>query len=126
MDSELNPLQGRWAVKSLEIDEMTLPAQIFATAAFEVTGERFISHGMGAEYAGTIAVNAAAMPHEMDMYFDSGPEKGNTNLAIYELAGDALKLCIATRGTIRPAAFATTPGSGIALETLQRAQAAAA
>lgn len=121
MDSHLNLLQGRWAVKSLEIDGMVLPAQVFANAILEVAGDRFTSYGMGAEYAGSIVVNAATTPPQMDMCFDAGPEKGNTNLAIYELAGGALKLCIATRGTVRPSAFATTPGSGIALETLEKA-----
>lgn len=121
MGSDLMSLQGRWAVKSLEIDGMTLPDTMFGAAALEITGERFVSHGMGAEYAGAIAVNSETMPHQLDLRFDAGPETGNTNLAIYELAGDNLKLCIAMRGTVRPATFATAPGSGFALETLERA-----
>jgi uncharacterized protein (TIGR03067 family) len=58
------------------------------------------------------------------MKFESGPEKGNTNLGIYQLGRDSWKLCLATRGTVRPAAFQSIPGSGIAVETLVRAKAA--
>src|SRR5262249_46517360 len=34
------------------------------------------------------------------------------------------KLCLATRGPVRPSSFATRPGSGLALETLTRETAA--
>ena len=37
-----------------------------------------------------------------------------------------MKLCLATSGTVRPKKFASTPGSGIALETLTRGKAPAA
>jgi len=57
------------------------------------------------------------------MRFAAGPEMGNTNLCIYELDGDIWKICIATRGSVRPSSFASTPGSGFAFETLTRGQA---
>jgi uncharacterized protein (TIGR03067 family) len=59
------------------------------------------------------------------MKFDGGPEKGNVNLGIYELIGGAWKICLATRGAVRPSTFASAPGSGFALETLARATGAA-
>ena len=43
------------------------------------------------------------------MKFDNGPEKGNTNLGIYQLKGDSWKLCLATRGTTRPRASSRRP-----------------
>lgn len=57
------------------------------------------------------------------MKFDAGPEKGNTNLAIYELKGNTWRLCLSTHGAGRPSSFASPPGSGIALETLSRGKA---
>jgi uncharacterized protein (TIGR03067 family) len=120
MDPDLNGLQGRWAVKVLEIDGREIPAPMFAGAALEIIGDRFVSHGMGAEYAGVVAISSEPRPAELDMRFDSGPEKGNTNLAIFELDGDVLTLCIATRGTVRPSAFSSPSGGGIALEILHR------
>jgi uncharacterized protein (TIGR03067 family) len=78
---------------------------------------------MGAEYGGTFVVDESATPRRLDMKFETGPEKGATNLCIYELDGDSWKLCIATRGTVRPDGFVSPPGSGFAVETLRRGSA---
>jgi uncharacterized protein (TIGR03067 family) len=42
-------------------------------------------------------------------------------LGIYELDGDSWTICLTTRGSERPRDFAAPPGTGIALEVLQRA-----
>jgi uncharacterized protein (TIGR03067 family) len=76
---------------------------------------------MGAVYEGTLELDGSRKPKRIDMKFDIGPEKGNTNVGIYELKGDSWKLCLATRGTVRPEKFAAPTGSGFALETLVRA-----
>jgi uncharacterized protein (TIGR03067 family) len=85
-----------------------------------VNGKRFTSTGMGTEYEGTLELDASTNPRQLNMRFDAGPEKGNVNLCIYEIAGNDWKLCVATRGPVRPASFDTRPGSGIAVEVLQR------
>ena len=54
------------------------------------------------------------------MKFTKGPESGNTNFGIYELNGERWRICLATRGTIRPKEFAAVQGSGIAVEVLER------
>ena len=78
---------------------------------------------MGAVYKGTLRLDTSTNPRQLDMKFDAGPEKGNTNLGIYKLSGDTWKLCLATRGKVRPAKFASTAGSGFAVETLTRGNA---
>src|SRR5271156_166450 len=97
-----------------------LPAAMFANARIVVEADRFTSLGRGAQYEGTLELVTSTNPRQLNMNFDVGPEKGNVNLCIYELAGNIWKLCIATRGTVRPPAFVSILGSGIALETLQR------
>jgi uncharacterized protein (TIGR03067 family) len=67
-----------------------------------------------------VELDASANPRQINMLFDVGPEKGNVNLRIWEIAGDDWKLCVATRGPLRPSSFETTAGSGIAVEGLQR------
>lgn len=120
MSQDLDLLQGSWAIISLELDGQALPETLLADASIVIQGDRFVSTGMGAEYAGALVLDAAKRPRRLDMKFDAGPEKGNTNLCIYELDGDSLKLCIATRGTVRPTKFASPAGSGFAFETLTR------
>jgi len=123
MSDDLQRLQGVWTVSSLEMDARKVPAAMLAEARIEVSGDRFSSTGMGAPYEGTLQLKPEAKPRQLDMMFTSGPEKGNTNLCIYDLKGEVWKLCIATRGSERPAKFAAPVGSGIAVETLRRAAA---
>ena len=122
MERDLEKLQGAWAITTLELDGEEQPATMLANARVVIEGDRFTSSGMGAEYSGTLVLDSTARPRRLDMKFDTGPEKGNRNLCIYELAGAKLKLCIATRGTTRPAGFASPRGSGFAFETLVRAK----
>jgi uncharacterized protein (TIGR03067 family) len=89
-------------------------------ARLVITGIRFESIGMGAVYEGTLELDPTANPRRLDLKFDSGPEKGNVNPGIYEIGGDLWKMCIATRGSIRPLDFVSSPGSGVAVEVLRR------
>ncbi len=90
-------------------------------ASITVKGGRFTTTAMGAEYSGRIEVRQSRFPKQFDLHFDAGPETANTSLGIYELDGDTWKICMTLRGGTRPGSFATKAGSGLALETLQRA-----
>jgi uncharacterized protein (TIGR03067 family) len=122
MPNHLDKLQGTWTVEAMEVDGESMSSPGDARVVIE--GNRFTSLGMGAVYEGTVTFDSSAKPAHIDMKFDKGPEKGNTNLGIYQLKGDSWKLCLATRGTVRPKSFKSTPGSGIAVETLVREKAA--
>jgi uncharacterized protein (TIGR03067 family) len=114
--TDLDRLQGSWHISSLEIDGHAIPA----AGTVVVKGRRFTSTDMEAVYEGEIVLHPAATPPRVDLKFDAGPEKGNTNLGIYDIDGDTWRLCLATRGTVRPSGFATKAGSGFALEILTR------
>jgi uncharacterized protein (TIGR03067 family) len=117
MRQDLDGLQGTWNIVSLEMDGQKMPG---AGARIVVRGDRFTTIAMGATYEGTVAVHQTTVPKSFDLYFEEGPEKGNTNLGIYELDGDRWKICLTTRGSQRPREFAAPPGTGIALQILQR------
>lgn len=124
MKPEIEALQGTWTVVSLEMDGQ--PMDGGADARVVVENDRFTTSGMGAVYEGRVEIDAARKPKHFTLVFTAGPEKGNSNPGIYELDGDTWRLCLNTRGGKRPAKFATTPGSGLALETLKRGGKAAA
>jgi len=121
MDEDLAKLQGEWTVVFLEVDGIAPAPSTFAGAKIVIDGDRFTSLGMGAVFEGNLAVNSTASPKVLRMMFTAGPEKGNTNHGIYELDGDRLRLCLSVTGGPAPTEFATSPGSGRALETLDRA-----
>jgi uncharacterized protein (TIGR03067 family) len=124
-DKALELLQGSWTVTSLEMEGQSTPAAMLASARIVIEGKRFRSTGMGAVYEGVLELDSSTKPQQLDMKFDAGPEKGNTNRGIYQLKGDTLRICLATRGGARPKQFQSPPGSGFALETLTRGDAKA-
>jgi uncharacterized protein (TIGR03067 family) len=117
MSQDLDRLQGTWNIVSLEMEGMSMPC---GGAQIAIAGDAFTTSGMGATYNGKVVVFPDTSPPSFDLQFLDGPEKGNTSLGIYELAGDAWKICLTTRGTVRPTTFAAPPGTGIALEVLHR------
>jgi uncharacterized protein (TIGR03067 family) len=122
MQKDLDLLQGTWSIRELEADGQKMPPSMLGEARIVINGRRFKSTGMGGVYEGTIELDASASPCHITMRFDAGPEKGNANLGIYKLTRGKLQICLATRGTVRPAQFATEPGTGFALETLVRGE----
>ena len=124
MREDIDLLQGEWTVTGLEMDGQQMPAAMLGNGRIVVRGKRFVSTGMGAEYKGTLELDPSQTPRHLNMTFDAGPEKDNTNLGIYEIKGDRWKMCIATHGATRPSKFVSSPGSGFAVETLQRSEAA--
>jgi uncharacterized protein (TIGR03067 family) len=124
MRDDLDMIQGTWAVAELEMEGQTISGGMLSNARVEISGSRFSSRGMGTVYEGTVTLNDSANPHQLNMKFDAGPESGNTNLGIYELSGDTWKICLSTRGEVRPTEFSAPAGSGFVFETLTRSEAA--
>src|ERR1035437_3738260 len=120
MANDLEKLQGAWNVVALQTDGRKMPASMVRGARIVIEGERFSTIAMGAAYGGTVSVDEAQVPKAFNLNFTEGPEKGNTSYGIYELDGDTWKICLTITGNQRPREFATKPGSGLALETLER------
>jgi len=117
MKGDLKQLQGSWNIVSLEVDGDEYPP---LGGRIAITGDRFVSLNMGAEYEGAMTVDESAMPKTFDMLFDKGPHAGKKSLGIYELKKDEWKICLGFAGSTRPAKFVTTKGTGHALEILRR------
>jgi len=69
---------------------------------------------------GTVKLNPAAQPKEMDITGTDGPNKGKTILAIYERDGDTLRVCYDLSGKGRPKTFKTKEGTQLFLVTYKR------
>jgi uncharacterized protein (TIGR03067 family) len=120
MPRDLDKLQGTWSIASLEMDgqEMSLPGT--GDARVVIKKDRFKSTGMGMDYEGIVTLQEKQKPKAFDLTFTAGPQQGTRHAGIYKLIGDRWTLCFATRGRRRPKTFATTPDSGLVLETLAR------
>ena len=69
---------------------------------------------------GTIKLNPATKPKEMDITGTEGPNKGKTILAIYQRDGDTLRVCYDLSGKNRPKEFKTKEGTQLFLVTYKR------
>jgi len=118
--TDLEKLQGSWTIVTLEMDGADRPAGAPGGSKIVVKGDKFTTISMGATYSGVITLYPAKRPKSFDLKFTDGPEKGATSLGIYELDGVTWRICLTVTGNTRPRAFATTSGSGLALETLRR------
>lgn len=120
LQAEIEKLQGTWNIVALEMGGEKKTENALKGSKIIVKGDTFTSLSMGAIYKGNIKVDVNAKPKRLDLIFTEGPEKGNTNFAIYELDGDTWKICLNVTGKERPKEFASKAGSGYALETLKR------
>ena len=120
MTMEPENLEGVWSIVSLEVEGHPVSAGAFSGSQIVMEGNRFTTVSMGASYGGTFTVNAVASPKELDLLFTEGPHSGKVSHAIYKLDDGCLTICLGFAGRDRPRAFATSTGSGHALETLRR------
>ena len=119
----LRGLEGDWRFESLEVDGIILPPSSFGQSKMLIDGDCFRMESPEGNYEGVFTIDVDAKPPRIDIEFVEGPEAGNWSYGLFELRGDALTFCLGLVGSSRPTAFATSPGSGHALETLRRATA---
>jgi len=117
MKTDLEKLQGCWNVITVEVEGQKFPA---SGAQIVITGDRFVSLNMGAEFAGLVTFDETSTPKTFALLYDAGPHAGKASLGIYELSDDEWKICMGFAGSGRPADFVSKPGTGYALETLRR------
>ena len=120
---QLRALEGDWRFVSLEIDGAAMPAESMTHARLLIDGDRFRMESPEATYEGIFTIDVEATPPTIDIEFVEGPDAGNWSYGLFELAGDQLTFCLSLGGATRPQAFATSQGSGHALERLRRASA---
>jgi uncharacterized protein (TIGR03067 family) len=118
--AEVEKLQGTWNVVALETADMKMPENAVKGSKIVVKKDMFITISMGATYKGTFKIDVSGTPKTLDLTFTEGPEKGKTNLGIYELDGETWKICLNVTGKDRPKEFIAKAGSGFVLETLRR------
>ncbi|MEZ5404369.1 MAG: TIGR03067 domain-containing protein [Bryobacteraceae bacterium] len=118
----LRAMEGTWAFRSLEVDGGAVPAAMLSASRLLIDGDRFRMESPEATYEGLFTIDVEAAPPRIDIDFHEGPESGNRCEGLFELEGDRFRICLALAGSQRPEAFATSPGSGCALEELVRVE----
>jgi RNA polymerase sigma-70 factor (ECF subfamily) len=118
-ESDLTRMQGTWTIVTIEAGGK---ADDRITKGKIVIAGNTLAHvkpdGTKGSY-GTIQLDPAKSPKQVDMTAADGPNKDATFPAIYELDGDRLTFCMA-RTWARPTEFKTRPGHQELLYVLKR------
>jgi uncharacterized protein (TIGR03067 family) len=117
---DLKMLQGTWVPTAAEMGGQKLPDDSLAAIKLTLKDDRYTVQVGKATDQGTVKLDPAKKPKEMDITGTEGPNKGKTILAIYELSGDTLKVCYAMEGKERPTEFKTKPDTKLFLATYKR------
>jgi uncharacterized protein (TIGR03067 family) len=111
---ELEKLNGVWAPMSAENGGKKVPDDVIKDIRLTIKDGTFVARNGEAEGKGTFKIDPMKKPMTMDMLLETGPLKGKTQVAIYELQNDTLKICI---GDIdkkeRPTNFDTNSKPGV-------------
>ncbi len=116
----LRNMEGKWSFRSLQLDGNDVPTSMLGQSSLLIDGDRFRTESPEATYEGIFTIDVETTPHHIDIDFVEGPEAGNRCQGIFELDGDRFRLCLGLVGSSRPTRFATSAGSGHALEELER------
>jgi uncharacterized protein (TIGR03067 family) len=118
---DLDNLQGTWKLTALEANGQATPPAAFKGATLAIRGDAFESIAAGAVQTGTVEVNPAASPKAFDLIYKATSDTpAYRSRGIYELHGNTWRACFTAREGTRPSEFATSPGSGLVLDVLER------
>jgi uncharacterized protein (TIGR03067 family) len=113
-------IQGTWLPVTAEVGGKTFPDEVRQTIKLVVKdGKYTVTVGKTVDQ-GTLKLNPAAKPKEVDITGTNGPNKGKTILATYERDGDTLRICYDLSGKGRPKEFKTKDGTQLFLVTYKR------
>jgi uncharacterized protein (TIGR03067 family) len=100
-------MDGTWKPVTAELAGKPFPDEVLKTMKLVVTdGKYTVTVGEQTD-EGTVKLDPAKKPREMDVAGTKGPNKDKTILAVYELTDTTLRVCYDLSGKARPKEFKT-------------------
>ena len=113
-------IDGTWLPAKAELAGKPWPEEIRKITRLVIDGDKYSVTVGEAPDKGTIKLNPAVKPKQLDITGTDGPNKDKTYLAIYERDGDTLRICYDLSGKSRPTEFKSTEGTKLFLVTYER------
>jgi uncharacterized protein (TIGR03067 family) len=119
---DLQAFKGTWRLSSREVDGKKDSDEEIKDVIMTNDGSAPITVRRGDKVIAeaTVKLDPAANPKAIDVTFTEGVHKGKTVLGIYEIEGDAFRVCVARPGDERPSEFSAKAGSGRTLVAYKR------
>jgi uncharacterized protein (TIGR03067 family) len=118
---DLDAMKGSWQAVGGEEDGKPVKEEDARKFKLAVDGDKytFSVEGMPDE-KGTLKLDPGQKPKAVDVLITTGDDKGKTQLGVYDVEGDTLKLCFVPPGVERPKALAAKEGSMSSLFIFKR------
>ena len=119
---DLRAFKGTWRLSSKEVDGKKFSEEEIkdVIATNDGSGNISVRRGDKEINEGTVKLDPTKSPRTIGVTFTEGERKGQTVLGIYEIEGDAFRVCVARPGDERPAEFSAKAGSGRTLIVYKR------
>ena len=110
---DMTALEGEWSMVSADRDGQPLGLDYVKNAKrVAKAGETTVTVNGMTFLKAKYTVDPSKKPKSIAYELTDGPNKGKTQLGIYELDGETVKFCFAGPGQPRPTDFTSTAGSG--------------
>jgi uncharacterized protein (TIGR03067 family) len=117
---EGHELNGVWALTSGVTSGENMPDEVRKGVHLTLANGKYMARVGTETDAGTYKVDEAKTPHTVTLTGTSGPNKGKTMLAIFELDKDSLKVCYDLSGKAFPEKFESSADNKHFLATYER------
>jgi uncharacterized protein (TIGR03067 family) len=112
---DLEQMQGKWQMISMERDGKKLPDPLVKTYKRVVKGNEYrvtwVEDGQATGLDTVMTLDPRQSPKAVDILLGNGQFKGKKRLGIYRIAGDMETVCLAQPGKTRPTAFDSRQGA---------------
>ena|SRR5579872_900563 len=111
--TDLELLQGEWAMISLEIKGVKSPEETLTQHKLKIEGDKWsVTTGAKSGMKAVIKIDEATSPRTLDLNYQVG--QGEVlSLGIYKIEGDTFTFCRTGGYKERPTEFKTTPDAYI-------------
>jgi uncharacterized protein (TIGR03067 family) len=113
-------IQGKWKPVQAELAGQPMSDELLKIISLKLDHGRYEVFVADEPDRGTYAIDDSATPKAMTVTGTEGPNQGRTFPAIYELAGDTLRICYDLSGARRPTEFKSVAGTKLYLVTYAR------
>jgi uncharacterized protein (TIGR03067 family) len=113
-------LNGTWVVSSADLSGKAMPDDFVKSLKLTIDGEKYTVKVGDEVEKGTAKIDPTKKPKTMDISPTEGPNKGKKILAIYQIDGDALKVCYRLGEGDRPEEFKSTAENKLFLVNYKR------
>ena len=117
---EPDSIRGTWIPVEAILEGKRLPEEGLEGMVLTIDHTTYSLQAPGGLDKGTVEVHSLQYPLGVDLTVTDGPNRGRVRRAIWETAGNWMRVCYAIEGSERPSKFEASEGEPSLLVTYRR------